>query len=94
MTDLAEHDFLTGLPNQRVLRDRIEQAIKFATRNHKKLAVLFLDLDGFKHITTLWGISQATGFFNQPPDDWKKLYGTRKHSAGLAGTSSSYCSQK
>jgi diguanylate cyclase (GGDEF)-like protein/PAS domain S-box-containing protein len=55
MTSLAEHDFLTGLANQMVLRDRIEQAIKMAARNRKKLAVLFMDLNGFKHINDSLG---------------------------------------
>ena len=55
MTHQAGHDFLTGLPNQRVLRDRIEQAIRMASRNGRKVVVLFLDLDGFKHINDSLG---------------------------------------
>ena len=55
MTHLAGHDFLTDLPNQRLLRDRIDQAVKLAFRNQKKFAVLFFDLDGFKHINDSLG---------------------------------------
>ena len=51
----AEHDFLTGLPNRMLLNDRISQAIALAPRHMKSVAVLFLDLDGFKHINDFLG---------------------------------------
>ncbi len=51
----AEHDFLTGLPNRMLLNDRVSQAITLAPRHMKKVAVLFLDLDGFKHINDSLG---------------------------------------
>jgi diguanylate cyclase (GGDEF)-like protein len=51
----AEHDFLTGLPNRMLLNDRVGQAIALAKRHVKKVAVLFLDLDGFKHINDSLG---------------------------------------
>jgi diguanylate cyclase (GGDEF)-like protein/PAS domain S-box-containing protein len=55
MTHSAQHDFLTGLPNRMLLNDRVNQAITSAPRHSKKVAVLFLDLDGFKHINDSLG---------------------------------------
>jgi diguanylate cyclase (GGDEF)-like protein len=51
----SQHDFLTGLPNRMLLNDRVSQAIALAPRHKKKIAVLFLDLDGFKHINDSLG---------------------------------------
>ncbi len=47
---LAQHDFLTGLPNRVLLTERLSQAIGLAHRQRKQVALLFLDLDNFKRI--------------------------------------------
>ena len=51
----ATHDALTGLPNRNLLADRVEQAIALARRNEQHVAVLFLDIDGFKYINDSFG---------------------------------------
>jgi diguanylate cyclase (GGDEF)-like protein/PAS domain S-box-containing protein len=55
MSHQAQHDTLTDLPNRLMLNDRLTQAISLAHRNHHQLAVLFLDLDGFKRINDSLG---------------------------------------
>ena len=48
--DLAYHDPLTGLNNQRYMNALFEQALRLATRPHQILAVIYIDLDNFKPI--------------------------------------------
>jgi len=52
---LARHDALTGLPNRTLLLDRLSSAIASATRHGHGLAVLFLDVDRFKHVNDSLG---------------------------------------
>ena len=52
---LAHHDVLTDLPNRILLQDRLSQAIELARRQGRLLAVMFMDLDQFKHINDSLG---------------------------------------
>lgn len=51
----AHYDLLTGLPNRRLFLDRLEQEIKHAKRRSRPLALLFMDLDGFKDVNDSLG---------------------------------------
>lgn len=55
MSHLAQHDFLTGLPNRALLVERLTHAIGMAKRHGKQIALLFLDLDYFKQINDAFG---------------------------------------
>ncbi|PPD31941.1 MAG: diguanylate cyclase [Methylomonas sp.] len=52
---MAHFDHLTGLPNRTLLKDRVDQAIYHAHRNHCMIGVLFLDLDNFKVVNDTVG---------------------------------------
>jgi len=55
MSYLAHHDYLTHLPNRLLLDDRLAQAMVAAGRHQQQLAVLFVDVDRFKHINDSLG---------------------------------------
>jgi len=59
---LAYHDPLTKLPNRRLLYDRLKMSIEYAKRNKSYLALLFLDIDNFKHINDTYGHSFGDDF--------------------------------
>jgi diguanylate cyclase (GGDEF)-like protein/PAS domain S-box-containing protein len=55
MAYAAEHDFLTDLPNRLLLKDRVGQAIVSAAQHSHNIALLFLDMDGFKQVNDSLG---------------------------------------
>ena len=62
---LAHHDPLTGLPNRLLFTDRLDQSIRHAQRKQRMLAVLFIDLDRFKHINDSLGHSVGDRLLQQ-----------------------------
>ncbi|WP_164931892.1 diguanylate cyclase [Janthinobacterium sp. 17J80-10] len=55
LEEKALHDSLTGLPNRRLLSDRIEIAMQYARRHQQMVALLYMDLDGFKQVNDHYG---------------------------------------
>lgn len=55
----AYHDELTGLPNRSLLLDRLKQAMVQSVRQHKQVALLFIDLDRFKNVNDRFGHSEG-----------------------------------
>jgi diguanylate cyclase (GGDEF)-like protein/PAS domain S-box-containing protein len=55
MSHLAQFDYLTDLPNRLLLNDRLSQAISVARRHQQQLAVLYADVDRFKHVNDSLG---------------------------------------
>ena len=55
MRRMALHDNLTGLPNRVLLMERLTQLIAMSVREPREIALMFLDLDGFKQVNDTWG---------------------------------------
>jgi diguanylate cyclase (GGDEF)-like protein/PAS domain S-box-containing protein len=55
LAQLAHYDMLTGLPNRALFRERLQEAVAIADLQQHLLALLFLDLDGFKEVNDTLG---------------------------------------
>lgn len=54
---MAHYDILTGLPNRRLFYDRLDQAMMSVDRDGERIAILLIDLDGFKQVNDQFGHS-------------------------------------
>lgn len=72
ITYLAQHDYLTNLPNRLLFGDRFNQQLAFANRHGKKFAVIYFDLDRFKPVNDALGhhVGRSTAGGNCRPADF------------------------
>lgn len=78
---LAYFDPLTDLPNRATLEDRLERALARLNRGHGRMALLFLDLDGFKAINDQWGHKAGDALLR---DAAERLQGVIRHTDTIA----------
>jgi diguanylate cyclase (GGDEF)-like protein len=82
---LALHDDLTGLPNRRLLEDRLAQAMARAERNGSSAAVIMLDLNGFKRVNDTLGHAAGDQILCQFVEELKKAVRTADTLARYGG---------
>lgn len=90
----ATHDSLTGLPNRRLLIDRLEQALARARRNNGHVAMLFIDLDGFKAVNDRLGHTAGDEVLEIIGRRLSHLLRSADTAARLGGMNSVLCCQK
>ncbi|UYG09707.1 bifunctional diguanylate cyclase/phosphodiesterase [Halomonas sp. M4R1S46] len=81
----ATHDLLTGLPNRTTLDDRLEHDLRWSQQNQRLLAVMYLDLDGFKAINDGLGHHAGNRLLVSIADRLHQLLGPHDTLARLTG---------
>ncbi|MFP7478863.1 diguanylate cyclase domain-containing protein [Terribacillus saccharophilus] len=77
LTYMAYHDTLTGLPNRRLFKEKLDQALDEAKQTKKKVAVMYLDLDNFKYINDTLGHDVGDELLNQFAQRVKECLGDK-----------------
>jgi diguanylate cyclase (GGDEF)-like protein len=73
ITRLAYFDSLTGLPNRQAFVERLDSEVQRARRGHRQLAVLFLDIDGFKTVNDSMGHLGGNQILQQAADRLRRV---------------------
>lgn len=81
----AQHDALTGLPNRVLINDRLEMALVHMERRDSKVALLYLDLDNFKHINDAFGHTAGDDLLIEIARRLSRLLRTEDTMARLGG---------
>ncbi len=82
---LASYDVLTGLPNRTLLVSRLHHALARARRSQLRLALLFIDLDRFKHINDSLGHAAGDELLKQVANRIAAVTGDKERTARLGG---------
>ena len=85
LTHRALHDTLTGLPNRELFCDRLEQALARARRRTSPMAVLFVDLDGFKQVNDEYGHKAGDDVLAEAAERLRRLVRTADTVARYGG---------
>jgi diguanylate cyclase (GGDEF)-like protein len=85
LSQLTFHDALTGLPNRRLLEDRLDQAIARATREKRRVSLLFIDLDKFKPINDQYGHAVGDWLLKQAAERMRECLRISDTAARMGG---------
>ena len=85
LAHLAYHDTLTGLPNRQLFLDRLTQALASAARNRRRVGVLYIDLDRFKHVNDSLGHTVGDLLLQQTADRFRTVIRAQDTVARLSG---------